>query len=412
MTTIAKQRLFYGWVVVAVTALVLLLAAGARSAPGVFLLPMQGDLGYSRATLSFAVSLGLIMFGLGGPISGALMDRFGPRHVTALGLLVTGVSFGLSALIGNYWQLYLLWGLLSGLGTGLVGSVLGATVATRWFVAKRGLVTGLFGAASSAGQLLFLPLLAGLSASVGWRSSTLVIGALALACLLPAWLLMRDSPGQMGERPLGLHENQALPGIRPDVGIMRRALRSRAFWLLATTFFVCGATSNGIIGTHFIAYCTEQGLTPGVAAGFLALMGVFNFVGTIASGALTDRYDPRALLSLYYAFRGVSLFLLLFIPPGPGLIAFAVLFGLDYIATVPPTVALVADTFGRGNVGIVYGWVFFAHMLGAALAAWLGGVARDVLGSYGTAFVAAAILSLAAGALSQGIRRAPKPALA
>ncbi|MBZ9752092.1 MFS transporter [Deinococcus sp. HMF7604] len=408
----SRPGLFYGWIVVAVAALVLLLSAGARSAPGVFLLPMQSDLGLNRTVLSFAASLGLIMFGLGGPLSGALMDRFGPRRVTAAGLLLIAASFGASALIHTAWQLHLVWGVLSGLGTGIVGSVLGATIANRWFVTGRGLVMGLFGAAGSAGQLLFLPLLTAMAGALGWRQSAVIIGGLALATLIPAAALLRDQPTEVGAQPLGLKPGEQAPSVRPDPGVMRQAVRSGQFWLLALTFFVCGATSNGLIGMHFIAYCTEAGLTAGYAAGMLALMGAFNFAGTIASGWLTDRYDPRLLLGAYYAFRGVSLALLLFIPPGAGLVAFAVLFGLDYIATVPPTTALVADKFGRGNVGTVYGWVFCAHMVGAALAAWLGGVARDALGSYGVAFIVAALLSLAAAALTQGIGRPERPALA
>ena len=391
---LGRPPLFYGWVVVAVAALVILLAAGARSAPGVFLLPMQQDLGLSRTTLSLAASLGLIMFGLGGPLSGTLMDRFGPRRVTAAGLLIIAASFVGSAFISSVWQLHLIWGVLSGLGTGIVGSVLGATIANRWFVTQRGLVMGIFGAASSAGQLIFLPLLTAMVGRLGWRESVMVIGGLALVSLLPAGLLLRDRPGDVRAQPLGLKPGETPPSVLPEAGIMRRAVRSREFWLLSTTFFVCGATSNGLIGTHFIAYCTEAGLTAGYAAGMLALMGVFNFAGTLASGWLTDRYDPRLLLSLYYAFRGLSLALLLFIPPGAGLVAFAVLFGLDYIATVPPTIALVADRFGRGNVGTVYGWVFCAHMVGAALAAWLAGMARDALGSYGAAFIVSAVSPL------------------
>lgn len=403
---------FYGWIVVAVAAFVLLLSAGARSAPGVFLLPMQEDLGVSRSTLSLAASLGLVMFGLGGPLSGALMDRFGPRRVTAAGLLVIAASFAGSAFIASVWQLHLVWGVLSGLGTGIVGSVLGATIANRWFVTQRGLVMGLFGAAGSAGQLVFLPVLTAMVGALGWRESAVVIGGLALVTLLPAALLLRDHPADVGARPLGLKPGETPPRVLPDPGIMRRAVRSRNFWLLAVTFFVCGATSNGLIGTHFIAHATEHGLTAGYAAGMLALMGAFNFVGTLASGWLTDRYDPRLLLGVYYAFRGLSLALLLFIPPGIGLVAFAVLFGLDYIATVPPTTALVADSFGRGNVGTVYGWVFCAHMIGAALAAWLGGVARDALGSYGVAFIVAAILSVAAAALTRGMGRQAQPVVA
>ncbi|WP_245872830.1 MFS transporter [Deinococcus planocerae] len=400
------QRLFYGWVVVAVTVLALLVAAGARSAPGVFLVPMEESLGLSRSTLSLSVSLGLLVFGLAAPLSGRLMDRFGPRRVATVGLVLVALSFALTTLSRSALGLHLTWGLLSGLGTGLVGSVLGATVATRWFVRRRGLVTGIFGAATSAGQLLFIPLLTGWAQHLGWTGGIWIVAAVALVLVPLVWWLLRDSPAQVGLRPDDDPVTAGAPAQtapQPDARVMARAVRHRDFWLLAATFFVCGATSNGIIGTHFIAYCGDLGLTPGFAAGMLAVMGAFNFVGTLASGYFTDRVDPRFLLGMYYAFRGVSLALLPFVPPGYSLTLFAVLFGLDYIATVPPTIALTADTFGRANVGTVYGWIFCSHQVGAALASWLGGVSRDALGSYSAAMIAAAILAGAAAVLALGV---------
>ncbi|GHF36526.1 sugar phosphate permease [Deinococcus metalli] len=410
----AAVRPYYGWVIVGITVLALLIAAGARSAPGVFLLPMEHALGLSRATLSLSASLGLLVFGLAAPLSGRLMDVFGPRRVATAGLLLVALSFGLSTLAHSALALHLTWGVLSGLGTGLVGSVLGATVATRWFVRKRGLVVGMFGAATSAGQLLFIPLLTGWAGRLGWSGATLVIAGVALLLAPVVWGLLRDRPEHLSLQPDGDRNAAPLPAPTPDPGVMRRALRSRDFWLLSTTFFVCGFTSNGIIGTHFIAYCGDLGLTAGFAAGMLALMGAFNFMGTLASGYFTDRVDPRFLLALYYVFRGVSLAILPLVPPGLALTAFAVLFGLDYIATVPPTTALTADTFGRANVGTVYGWIFCAHQVGAALASWLGGEVRDAAGTYGPAFLAAAVLAVAAGVLALGVtapaRRAVRPA--
>lgn len=409
-----RGQLYYGWVVVAVTVVALLVAAGARSAPGVFLLPMQEALGLDRGTLSFSASLGLLVFGLAAPLSGRLMDRFGPRRVATAGLLLLAVSFGLSTLARSALALHLSWGLLSGLGTGLVGSVLGATVATRWFVRRRGLVVGVFGAATSAGQLLFIPLLTAWAARIGWDGAALVVAGAALLLALPLWALLRDRPEALGLQPDGDTHARPTPPPVPDPHVMRRAVRSRDFWLLSLTFLACGFTSNGIIGTHFMAYCGDLGLTATFAAGLLALMGAFNFVGTLASGYLTDRVDPRLLLAVYYVVRGLSLALLPLLPPGLAFTAFAVLFGLDYIATVPPTTALTADTFGRANVGTVYGWIFCAHQVGAALASWLGGEVRDVLGSYGPAFLASAVLAVCAGLLALGIsapaRRDARPA--
>ena len=403
-----RTNLFYGWVVVAITAATLMVSAGVRSAPGVFLLPLHNDLGWSRGTVSFAVSLGLVLFGLAGPVCGWLMDRFGPRLLMLGGMLVVAISMGLSANMTALWQLNLFWGALSGIGTGMVSAVLGAAVANRWFVTRRGIVTGLFGAATSAGQLVFVPLLMLLVREQGWRTTSFWLAGAALVLILPIFVFMRNDPADVGQRPLGVAANDTAPvRQQAEPGVMRRAVRTPEFWLLSGTFFVCGATSNGLIGTHLIPYAVDCGIPDGFAAGALALMGTMNFIGTIGSGYLTDRYDPRKLLAIYYGFRGLSLFLLPFVQNQVGLTLFAILFGLDYIATVPPTTMLVANTFGRRNVGTVFGWVFCAHQIGASLAAWLGGVARDTFGSYGLAFLVAGGIAIAAAALALRINRAP-----
>lgn len=379
------------------------LSAGVRSAPGVFLLPMEQDLGLSRSSVSLAVSLGLLVYGLSAPFSGKLIDNHGARAVAVAGLIVVAGSMALSAVAQNAVHLSLYFGLLSGIGTGLLGSVLGATIAARWFVKHRGLVIGIFGAATSAGQLVFLPLLASLTTGIGWRTTSLWIAVGAALLILPVAAVVRNDPARLGLPPYG--GTVAVEPARPDPTVMRRALRSGDFWLLVATFGICGLTSNGIVGTHFIAHAVEHGFTEAVAAGTLAVMGAFNFVGTIASGWLTDRFDPRRLLLTYYGFRGLSLFIIPIIHDRVGLAAFAVLFGLDYIATVPPTVALAADRFGRENVGTVYGWVFASHQAGAALAAWGGGFIRQESGSYTAAFVVAGMMAVMAGAAALGIRR-------
>jgi predicted MFS family arabinose efflux permease len=286
---------------------------------------------------------------------------------------------------------------------------LGATLANRWFVKRRGLVIGIFGAAVSAGQLVFLPVLASLSVTQGWRTTSTLIAVAVAMVALPVVLLVRNDPAAMGLGPYGSSKPVPIPA--PEPRIMRRAIRSFDFWLLVGTFGICGLTSNGIIGTHFIAHAVEHGFTETVAAGSLAVMGAFNFAGTIASGWLTDRFDPRRLLLIYYGFRGISLMMLPALHDQMGLVAFAVLFGLDYIATVPPTVALAADTFGRQNVGTVYGWVFASHQLGAAAAAWAGGFIREQVGNYAPAFLAAGVAAVLAAMAAMAIRSArPVPA--
>ncbi|MFV9503563.1 MAG: MFS transporter [Oscillochloridaceae bacterium umkhey_bin13] len=403
------QSFFYGWIVVAVTVAALLVSAGIRAAPGVLIVPIELDMGWTRTVIALAVSVGLLLFGLAGPLAGWLVDRHGPRRVMIAGLALMVLSMVLSALMQTTWQMLLFWGALSGLATGLVGAVMGTAVANRWFYARRGLVFGIFGAATSAGQLIFLPAIVGLDGLIGWRGASFVLAGLALLLIPLVFWLMRDQPTDVGQLPLGLTQPPP-PAPRPNArAVMGLALRTPAFWLLAATFFICGATSNGLVGTHFVPHAVDSGISAGVAAGTLALMGFMNFIGTLGSGWLTDRYDPRRLLAIYYGFRGLSLLFLPFITTPMGLAFFAILFGLDYIATVPPTSALVADTFGRQNAGTVFGWVFFAHQIGAALAAWLGGVARDLTGDYGIAFIAAGILAISATALSLSISRPGAP---
>lgn len=400
-----RRTIFYGWIVVAITSVVVLFIAGVRSAPGAFLLSMTEEPGWSTASVSFAAAVGLVVFGLAGPFSGWLLGRVGVRSMVIISLLLTGGSSIASGFVREIWQLTLLFGLASGFGTGLIASVLGPTVATRWFLRHRGLVTGALSASSSAGQLVFFPLLTSIAVVAGWRTGAVFLGILSLVLVLPVLLLVRNDPADVGERALGLTEGAIVPIQRADAGVMRRAVRTSDFWFLAGTFFVCGATSNGLVGQHFIPHAVDHGFSQVAAGTALAVMGVFNFAGTIASGWLTDRFDPRRLLLIYYSFRGVSLLFLPFIHDALTVGAFAVLFGLDYIATVPPTVALAADRFGRHNVGVIYGWIFAAHMFGAAVAAWAAGVVRENVGDYAAAFVAAGWIAIIAGFAALGIRR-------
>jgi predicted MFS family arabinose efflux permease len=344
------------------------------------------------------------------------MERYGIRAVAIASLLITACALTAASVAQSVWQVALFFGLLAGLGTGLVASVMGPTIANRWFVRDRGLVTGIFGASTSAGQLVFFPLLTGLAVLAGWRVSLLLLAGFAVLLLVPVLLGLRNDPADVDEQPWGADAGAPARPEPADPRVMRRAIRSNDFWFLAITFFVCGATSNGLIGQHFIGHAVDHGFTAVAASGALALMGAFNFVGTLASGWLTDRYDPRRLLLIYYGFRGVSLLFLPVVSDSLGIVAFAVLFGLDYIATVPPTVMLVADAFGRRNVGVVYGWVFAAHQFGAAIAAWGAGVFRETSGDYGGAFLAAGWIAIFAGFMALRIGRdarvRPAPAAA
>lgn len=396
----------YAWIVAAVTFLILLVTAGVRATPAIFMVPLEREFGWTRAAISGAIAINIALFGLIGPFAASLMSRYGLRRIVlgALALLAAAVS--LSSLMRTQWQLTLFWGVLVGTGTGVTALVLAAVVVNRWFDERRGLVLGILSAANATGQLVFLPLLAHVVTSHGWRSATYVVAAAAGTAFVIVLLWLRDQPSDVGQLPYGATE--PTPEPPPAQSVARSPLRglfwaahSREFWILAGSFFVCGASTNGLIGTHLIPACMDHGIPEVTAAGLLAAMGVFDLVGTTASGWLTDRYNSRVLLFAYYGLRGLSLLFLPFALASQHiwLSGFAVFYGLDWIATVPPTVRLTAAAFGRENVGVVYGWIGASHQLGASLAALTAGVIRTALGDYRVAFWLSGGLCLLAAAL-------------
>jgi sugar phosphate permease len=401
----AARRAHYGWVIVVVTFAALLLAAGVRGAPGVLIKPFEAEFGWDRASISLAVAVSLIAFGLGGPLGGTIADRFGPRRVLVAGLGLIAIGLAGMLVQRELWHLHLLWGLTVGVGTGAAGNVLGATIAHRWFRSYRGLVIGLFSGAGSAGQLVFVPSMMALVVIAGWRGAVLLLAASAALLLVPVLIWLRDRPADLGLRPVGQIGEASAAERAEDARTtpLASAARTRDFWLLTGSFFICGYTSNGLIGTHLIPHAVEHGFTEVTAAGTVGLMGAMNIVGTLASGWLTDRYDNRKLLAAYYGFRSLAILALPFIVEVPMLLLFAVVYGLDWIATVPPTANLTATIFGRASLGTVYGWIFFGHMVGAALAAYAGGFFRNVLGDYHMVFLSAAGLGFVAVALSLSI---------
>lgn len=399
----------YAFVIVGVTFVALLASQTIRSTPGLLMIPLESEFGWSRASISLAVAFSLLTYGLGGPLGGSLVNRLGPRR-TLLGAIaiISGATWGLMA-VRELWQFYLLWGVAIGIGTGASGSVIAAAIAHRWMRKHQGVVVGLFGAAISMGQLVFIPQMARVLETDGWRAAISVISIATAVVLIPIVLFMRDRPEDLGVRPYG-ETGVTVAGERPMDARgtpLRQAMRSRDFWLLAGSFFICGYTSNGLIGTHLIPHAVDHGFTEVAAAGTIALLGSLNIVGTLASGWLTDRYDPRKLLAMYYGFRATSLMALPFIYEMKWLLLFAVVYGLDWIATVPPTVNLTASRFGRGSLGTLYGWIWFSHMIGAALAAYAGGFFRDLLGDYHLIFLSAAIMGFVA--VNLAVRISPPP---
>lgn len=408
-------RIHPAWIVAGVAFLALLGAAGFRAAPAVLIVPLQEEFGWSRSALALAVSINLVLYGLMAPFAAALMDRFGMRRVTVVALVLIALGSAVTVLVTDSWQVLLTWGLMVGLGTGSMALVFAATVTDRWFVEKRGLVSGILTAASATGQLVFLPFLAVLVSGPGWRAAAILVAAGALLVVPLVWLFLRDRPSDIGVAAYGA-DPSAPPAPRLDTGpgparraidALRDAARTRTFWALAGAFAICGMTTNGLIGTHLIPAAHDHGMGATAAAGLLALVGVFDIVGTVASGWLTDRVNPRLLLAAYYAFRGLSLLALpALLGPSvePSLLAFVVMYGLDWVATVPPTIALCRDLFGsRGT--IVFGWVFASHQLGAAAAALGAGLIRDLTGAYTIAWLGAAGLCAIAAILSINVRR-------
>lgn len=387
----------YAWIIAAVTFCVLLGAAGIRSTPGLLMVPLEHEFGWSRTLISTAVAINIALFGLMGPFAAGWINRIGLRRAVPAALALVGVAVVLTSQMSQPWQLIGLWGIVVGAGTGATSMVLAAIVANRWFHTRRGLVSGMLSAANATGQLVFLPLMARLVESSGWRSLSLAVGGAALAIAVLTWLLIRDSPSSIGLEPYGglnAAASTTTPALSPIAGL-RYAASKPVFWLLAGTFFICGASTNGLIGTHLIPACHDSGIPEVRAAGLLAIMGLFDILGTTASGWLTDRFSARVLLCIYYALRGVSLLIL------PGLLAqgdtpqlqwFAFLYGLDWIATVPPTIRLTADAFGIENTGVVYGWVGAFHQMGASLAAFGAGAIRTSTGDYRMAFLTSAAL--------------------
>jgi sugar phosphate permease len=397
------KRLHYAWIVVGITFITLLFSAGIRSAPGVIIVPLEDEFHWSRATISFAISINLLLYDLIGPFAGAMMDRFGFRYIMLTALTLMCIGLGLTSLMLESWQMIVLWGIVVGVGTGILANVLAAAVASRWFATKRGLVVGVLTSSAAAGQLIFLPTLAAIAQSYGWRQVTLVLAVIALVIFPAVAFLMRDRPEDIGLVPYGGRgspKHQTTHTGNPFSAAFKGlvfGLQKRDFWLLAGSFFVCGASTNGLIGTHLIPACIDNGIPEFTGASLLAAMGIFNFLGTTGSGWLSDRVDNRILLAIYYGLRGISLMYLPFsFVSFYGLSLFAVFYGLDWIATVPPTVRLATNSFGTEKVAVIYGWIFASHQLGSAAAAFLAGVLRMDLGTYLQAFVLSGLLCIGA----------------
>jgi len=418
---LAGRGTHYGWAAIGATFVVMLATAGAMGSAGVIIVPLEKEFGWSAADVSSALALRIALYGLMGPFAAAFINRFGVRSVVVAAVVMTAAGALAATGMTKLWQLVAFWGVMVGLGTGMTALVLGATVAARWFVARRGLAVGMLTASYATGQLIFLPIMAKLAETYGWRASLAFVAVMLLAAGTVALLILRDRPFDVGLVPYG--ERALQPPPKQDLALaamlmspiraLYEARASRTFWVLFATFFVCGLSTNGLIQTHWIALCGDYGVAPVSAASALAVIGAFDFIGTLASGWLSDRYDNRWLLFIYYGLRGLSLILLPFTGFSViGLSAFAVFYGLDWIATVPPTVRLAAARFGAERANLTFGWIFAGHQLGAATAAFGAGAARTELSTYLPALYVAGVACVFAAALVLTLASPRRQALA
>src|SRR5471032_2188454 len=413
-----KFRFHYAYIVAAVAFFLLIASAGVRSSPTMLIQALEHEFGWSPATISAAIAINIALFGLMGPFAAGIFERFGIRRTVAGALVLLAVAAATSSLMSQAWQFFLLWGVMVGIGTGSVGLVVGATIVNRWFETNRGTVMGVLTASNATGQLVFLPLFGYLVSGPGWRFEVLVIAGVCLALVPVTLLVLREHPSDMrlpmfGATVVVEPQPSLINPITNALNALGEGVKRKDFWLLAGSFFICGASTNGLIGTHLVPACGDHGIPEVRAAGLLAAMGVFDLIGTTLSGWLSDRFSSRWLLFWYYGLRGLSL---IFLPAAFGIAAlglpiFAVFYGLDWIATVPPTLKLATDAFGRGRAAIMFGWILAGHQLGAAVTAFLAGLIRTITLSYDAAFISSGILCIVASflVLFIGAKKVPKP---
>jgi len=407
------SKVHYAWIILIVTFLSVIVAAVTNTMSGVMMIPFEDEFGWSRASISGAFAVCITLVGFSGPFIAGLYQKFNVRKVLLVGMGTLLTAILLTTIMTQLWQLYIIWGVIIGLSAGAFLTVLNAYIATTWFEKKRGLALGLLTSSSAAGQLVFLPLLAYVVEQYSWRNAVLIIFSFGMLIYLLIWIFMKNDPADVGVYPLGADKsnqkqtNNVNP-VKAAFEGLKLGVKSKVFWLLAGSFFICGFSTSGLIGTHFISLCIDYGYKEVTAASILAFMGIFNIIGTTLSGYISDRYDNRWLLFWYYGLRGLSLLILPFALSTNSLVylaAFAIFYGMDWIATVPPTIKLATDHFGKEKVGVIYGWIYSAHQLGAGAATYGGGLIYSWLNAYQSIFIAAGIFCLVATLFVLNIKR-------
>ncbi|MGJ0483187.1 MAG: MFS transporter [Methylomicrobium sp.] len=404
MTRSVPHRLHYAWIVLAATFACLFVAAALRSVPGILMLALESEFGWGRDAISGAVAVNLLLFGVSSPWLGRWMDLYGPKRVCLASIALLALAAGACTVMSELWQWYLLWGIIAGIGSGGTSIVLGSALINRWFREQRGLALGILGAAFSSGQLIFTPLVMQINIDFGWRPALLLLAGLLGLLVLPlSAFLLADEPILKRLRVYGAVGEETKP-VSADPCPMHAALGQPQFWILAGSFAICGFTTSGLFQTHLIPHGIEHGFTEMTMAVSLGLMGAADIIGTLFSGWLCDRFDKRRLLAIYYVLRGLSLIALPYVESPEQLMLFSVVYGLNWLSTVPATSALTADLFGKHNVGVVFGWVCCAHQLGAALASYSAGYLHSSLGNYNLAFLGSGLFALFATGLVVNVR--------
>ncbi|EHM25492.1 major facilitator superfamily permease [Streptomyces sp. W007] len=402
---------------IAVVAGAAIVTAGAfTTVPGLLVTPLHENYAWDRGQIALAASVNMILFGLTAPFAAALMDRVGIRRVVVGALLLVSAGALLTSFMSQPWQLVAYWGVLIGLGSGCLTMTFAASITADWFDKRRGLVTGALSSSSHLGQLIFLPLLAWSVDRFDWRPPVVTLAFVALAVAALVFLLLRDHPADVGAKPYGATEfvpkPDRVPGAaRRTIAVLVAALRTGPFWLLAGMFVICGASTNGIMWSNWAPAAHDHGMAVTAAASMLSLIGIFSALGAIFSGWLTDRFDPRRLLTVYFAIRALTLLALPLVFTSTVtvlMIAFVVVYGLVDVATVPPVIELSRRVYGEDGP-IVFGWANSAHQLGAGASAFLGATARDLFGTYDVVWTALSVACVVA-ALMALVVRAPRPA--
>jgi MFS family permease len=410
-----KFHIHYAWIILGLAFLALLSAQGVRLSFGAFIAPWENEFSTNRGIISLVAFISYAVFGFSQPIIGRLIDQYGVRTILSYSVLLIGISTILTFFATTPWQLMIIYGFIASIGFGGASNVAGSVAITNWFVEKRGFAVGLMSAGTAGGQLLLVPLSLFLINELGWKLTVVVLGLFLVIVVFPLLLIfLRTHPSEKNSTPLGAKESIPLADSenKKEVNTVSiiTLLKKKEFLFLLLPFFVCGVTTSGLIDTHLIPFAQYCGISTTVTGTAVSLLAAFNITGTIFSGYLADRFSCRIMLTFLYGSRALTIvFLLLligepimmgfFLSESYLLVIFAISFGIVDFATVAPTVKLATEYFRGLSVGVIFGWLFLSHQLGAAIGAYLPGVLFDITGNYTSSFIYSLLLLIGASCL-------------